>query len=377
MLFPYACHPGHSRGRLHPANPSALRDAFARDRDRIVHSSGFRRLKHKTQVFVAPDGDHFRTRLTHSLEVAQIGRVMAKALGVHEALTEAICLAHDLGHPPFGHVGEDALNVAMADYGGFDHNAHTLRVLCTLESAYAAHDGLNLSWEVLEGLAKHNGPVTAPTWALQEIDTAFPLDLETHASLEAQIAALADDIAYDNHDFEDGLRAGLFSLDQALEVDAVRENWEAVRARYPDAPQDRLIAEMKRRQIGLMVEDVLRETKSLLAALSPRTAGDIRGAGRQTAAFSAPMAAAEREIKSFLYANMYHHPASIRPRDRAAALVGQLFEDISRTSARLPESWEATLPAENPARARHIGDFIAGMTDRYAQRFGGELQLEG
>ncbi len=375
MAAPYASDPAKSRGRVHPVAPSSLRDAFDRDRDRIVHSTAFRRLKHKTQVFVAPDGDHFRTRLTHSLEVAQIGRVLAKALGLHEGLTEALCLAHDIGHPPFGHVGEQALDAAMHDWGGFDHNGHTLRVLTRLEQSYADHDGLNLSWEVLEGLAKHNGPVTDPGWALAEVDAAHDLDLLSHASLEAQVAAIADDIAYDNHDLDDGLRAGVFSLDEALGVPFIRKSWNVIRARYPDAPQDRQIAEMVRRQIGLMVENVLAETRARLAELGPQKVDDIREAGRQIVSFSPAMADAEREMKRFLYANMYHHASSLEVRDPAAALVKGLFRDLHRDPVRLPASWEATLPADEPARARHIGDFIAGMTDRYARKFQGQLGL--
>ena len=373
----YASDPAKSRGRLHPSAPSELRDAFDRDRDRIVHSTAFRRLKHKTQVFVAPDGDHFRTRLTHSLEVAQIGRVIAKALGLHEGLTEALCLAHDLGHPPFGHVGEDALNAAMRDWGGFDHNGHTLRVVTRLEQSYAEHDGLNLSWEVLEGLAKHNGPVTDPGWALADVDAAHALDLASHASLEAQVAAIADDIAYDNHDLDDGLRAGVFGMDEATTVPFIRESWAAVEARYPETPQDRQVAEMVRWQIGLMVEDVLMETRARLAALGPRSASDIRAAGRQMVGFSPPMQRAERAMKRFLYANMYHHSSSLAVRDPAAALIGRLFGDLHSNPARLPADWEAALPAEEPARARHIGDFIAGMTDRYAQKFQGQLSSDG
>ncbi|MGB3723405.1 MAG: deoxyguanosinetriphosphate triphosphohydrolase [Pacificimonas sp.] len=374
-LAPYASDPAQSRGRLHPAAPSELRDAFDRDRDRIVHATAFRRLKHKTQVFVAPDGDHFRTRLTHSLEVAQIGRVLARALGLHEGLTEALCLAHDIGHPPFGHVGEDALDNAMRDWGGFDHNGHTLRVLTKLEQSYADHDGLNLSWETLEGLAKHNGPVAKPDWALAEVDAAHDLDLASHASLEAQIAAIADDIAYDNHDLDDGLRAGVFSLEEALAVPFIRRNWDVIRQRHPQAPQARQIAEMVRRQIGVMVEDVLAETRTRLLDLNPKSVADIRAAGRQIVAFSPVIAVEERDMKRFLYANMYHHASSLAVRDPAAALIGQLFRDLHRDPARLPADWEACLPSAETPRARHIGDFIAGMTDRYAQKFQGQLSL--
>ncbi|MGB7404233.1 MAG: deoxyguanosinetriphosphate triphosphohydrolase [Pacificimonas sp.] len=370
----FASNPDASRGRRYPTEPSALRDAFDRDRDRIVHATAFRRLKHKTQVFVAPDGDHFRTRLTHSLEVAQIGRVMAKALGLHEGLTEALCLAHDLGHPPFGHVGEDALDAAMQDYGGFDHNGHTLRVVTRLEQSYAAHDGLNLSWETLEGLAKHNGPVADPGWALAEVDAANRLALSTHASLEAQVAAISDDIAYDNHDLDDGLRAGLFGMDSAVSVPFVAENRAAVLARYPNAAPDRQASEMVRRQIGVMVEDVLETTRRNLGELKPKSADDVRAAGRQLVSFSDGMARQERELKGFLYKNMYLHPASRRVREPSAAVVANLFTDLHGNPKRLPESWERTLPDDEPARARHIGDFIAGMTDRFAVKFRGELQ---
>mgnify|MGYP000109001021 CR=1 FL=1 len=247
LLAPYACHPAASRGRLHAEPGGEMRgprDVFQRDRDRIIHSIAFRRLRHKTQVFVSPDGDHYRVRLTHSLEVAQIGRTTARTLGLNEDLTEALCLAHDIGHPPFGHAGEDALEAALDQHGGFDHNAHTLRTLMLLESPYPRFRGLNLSWEMLEGLAKHNGPVDRPGWAMRELDAMFPLDLASHASLEAQLAAISDDIAYDNHDIDDGLRAGLLTLEQLLEVPFVRACWDRVRARYPDVAQDRLLREL-------------------------------------------------------------------------------------------------------------------------------------
>src|SRR5687768_18510968 len=247
----FAADPARSRGRLHAEGRGenrGPRDAFQRDRDRIIHSVPFRRLRGKTQVFVAPDGDHFRVRLTHSMEVAQIGRAVARNLGINEDLTEALCLAHDIGHPPFGHAGEDALKAAMAEAGGFDHNAHTLRLLTRLETPYPRHVGLNLSWETLEGLAKHNGPIARPSWALAEADDEFPLDLGSWPSLEAQIAALSDDIAYDNHDIDDGLRAGLFTLDELLEVPLVAARWRAVRERYPDVEAGRLVPELVRGQ---------------------------------------------------------------------------------------------------------------------------------
>jgi dGTPase len=267
VLAPYACDPAQSRGRLHPEGGGALRgprDIFQRDRDRIIHSIAFRRLRHKTQVFIAPDGDHYRVRLTHSLEVAQIGRTIARVLGLNEDLTEGLCLAHDIGHPPFGHSGEDALEEALALYGGFDHNAHCLRTLTELEIAYPTFAGLNLSWEMLEGLAKHNGPVRAPTWAMREVDAAFPLELQSWPSLEAQIAALSDDIAYDNHDIDDGLRAGILSLEQLLEVPVVQRCWDLVTTRHAGVPPERLVRELIREQIGLMVKDLIETTQTNL-----------------------------------------------------------------------------------------------------------------
>ena len=278
----FACNPETSRGRLHPepgGEARGPRNIFQRDRDRIIHSIAFRRLRYKTQVFIAPDGDHYRVRLTHSLEVAQIGRTIARALGLDEDLTEALCLAHDIGHPPFGHAGEDALEAAMAPYGGFDHNAQTLRTLSKLESPYPLWPGLNLSWELMEGLAKHNGPVLAPNWALSEIDAEFPLGLAQHASLEAQIAAISDDIAYDNHDIDDGIRAGLLTLDQLLELPFVERRWRAICDRYPGARHETLLRELIREQIGVMVNDVIETTKARISAAGIETADDVRGNG--------------------------------------------------------------------------------------------------
>ncbi len=366
---PYAADPARSRGRLHAETPSGSRgprDAFQRDRDRIIHSIPFRRLRHKTQVFVAPDGDHFRVRLTHSLEVAQIGRTIARALGINEDLTEALCLAHDIGHPPFGHAGEEALKAVMAEAGGFDHNAHTLRVLTRLERPYPRHDGLNLSWETLEGLAKHNGPVAAPGWALAEVDSEFPLDLSGWPGLEAQVAAIADDIAYDNHDIDDGLRAGLFTLDELLSVPLIERAWQAVRARYPDLDEARLVPELVRDQIGLMVNDVLAETRARLAAAGVESADDVRAAGRPLAGFSAAMTREEGRLKSFLYARMYEAPPVLAVAARAGELLAGLFEAYRQDPALLPPEWR---PASGAGMAlRGIGDFIAGMTDRYAIR---------
>jgi dGTPase len=366
----FASDPARSRGRLHSERPSdnrGPRDAFQRDRDRIVHSVPFRRLRQKTQVFVAPDGDHFRVRLTHSLEVAQIGRTIARALGINEDLTEALCLAHDIGHPPFGHAGEDALQRAMADAGGFDHNAHTLRLLTRLETPYPAHEGLNLSWEMLEGLAKHNGPVATPGWALQEADAQFPLDLATWPSLEAQVAAVADDIAYDNHDIDDGLRAGLFSLDQLLALPMVEEVWRKVLARWPDVGVERLVPELVRDQIGLMVNDVIAETGRRVAAAGAETSDEVRRAGRLLAGFSEGMGAQEAELKRFLYAHMYEAAPVRAVAEGAGKLLSGLFETYRADPGLLPSPWQAAAPGQ-VALLRRIGDFIAGMTDRYAIR---------
>lgn len=365
----WASDPARSRGRLH-IEPGAAergpRDAFQRDRDRVVHSISFRRLRHKTQVFMAPDGDHFRVRLTHSIEVAQIGRVIARSLGLNEDLTEALCLAHDIGHPPFGHAGEDALKAALAGKGGFDHNGHTLRALMVLESPYPRWQGLNLSWETLEGLAKHNGPVRHPGWALAEADAAFPLELTRYSSLEAQVAALADDIAYDNHDIDDGLRAGLLSLDAILAVPMIAEGWDAVRARFPDCAPNRLVGELIRSQIGAMVNDLIASTRANLAAHQIETADDVRAADRAMVAFSDGMRAAERTLKRFMYAELYHHPRQLAAAETAAQVVAGLFTAYADDPRRLPDGWREALPESEPGRSRHIADFIAGMTDRFA-----------
>ncbi len=382
MIAPYATDPAQSRGRLHPEASSPTRTAFQRDRDRIVHSSAFRRLMGKTQVFVTPDGDHFRVRLTHSLEVAQIARTCARTLGLDEDLTEACALAHDLGHPPFGHSGEDALQAAMTPYGGFDHNAQTLRILTRLELRYPAFDGLNLSWETLEGLAKHNGPVAAPGWALAEADAAWPLDLASWPGLEAQVAALADDIAYDNHDLDDGLRAGVFDLDDLLTVPFTADAWAAVRARFPHvAERRRLVPELVREQIGHMTADLLAETRTRLAAAAPASVADVRAAGAPLAGFSPAMVAASADLKAFLRTRMYRAPEVKRLRDPSQLVVAGLFGAFHADPARLPDRWRATLPADEPQRARHIADYIAGMTDRFAirehERVAGSSPLPG
>ncbi|ATE66628.1 deoxyguanosinetriphosphate triphosphohydrolase [Rhizorhabdus dicambivorans] len=383
-LAPYASDPARSRGRFHSSGGGETRgprDDFQRDRDRIIHSISFRRLRHKTQVFVAPDGDHYRVRLTHSLEVAQIGRTIARALGLNEDLTEALCLGHDIGHPPFGHAGEEALEAAMAEAGGFDHNAHTLRMLTRLDSPYPAHEGLNLTWETLEGLAKHNGPVRKRTWAMAEIDGRWPLDLDSWASAEAQVAALADDIAYDNHDIDDGVRAGLLSLDQVLEDPLIRFNWDRVRTRYPDVPQHRLLGELVREQIGCMVNDLLTESRRRLAEAAPRSVEDVRAAGRALIGFSDAMAAREKALTRFMYANLYHHPQQLEIAVRMGEVIAGLAVAYKTEPDLLPERWLETLPAEEPGRTRHIGDFIAGMTDRYAltryRELVGPIAIEG
>ncbi len=366
---PFACDPDTSRGRQHleiSVGPRGPRSAFQRDRDRIIHSVAFRRLRQKTQVFVAPDGDHFRVRLTHSLEVAQIGRTISRALGLDEDLTEALCLAHDLGHPPFGHAGEDALETSMARYGGFDHNGHALRIVTLLESPYPRWSGLNLTWEMLEGLAKHNGPLRDPHWAMAAVDAAFPLALDTWPSLEAQVAAIADDIAYDNHDIDDGLRAGLIDFDALLGVPLVRNGWEIVCARYRDVDPIRLRPELVRAQIGAMVTDVIAETQRRITASGVTSVDDVRTYGGSLCGFSHAMAADEKTLKSFMYANLYHHPSQKQAADVARAIVTALFAAYRDDIRRLPPEWLLSCPNEPLQQMRHIADFIAGMTDRYA-----------
>ncbi len=365
----WACDPSQTRGRQFDEQSGETRGprtAFQRDRDRIIHSISFRRLRQKTQVFVAPDGDHFRVRLTHSLEVAQIGRTIARALGLDEDLTEALCLAHDIGHPPFGHAGEDALQVSLKDAGGFDHNGHTLRVLSLLETPYPRWPGLNLSWEMMEGLAKHNGPVMSPHWAMAAVDAGCPLDLTSHASLEAQVAALADDIAYDNHDIDDGLRAGLIEFDDLLSLPMVRAIWDDISARFSGVDPKRLRSELVRQQIGLMVADVMATTRAAIAASGVETVDDVRAAGRPLATFSLAMAEREASLKRFMYAKLYHHPRQLEVAEVVRNMVRKLFLAYSSDPQTLPNYWRETLPAAEPDRARHIADFIAGMTDRYA-----------
>ena len=370
MILPsdLAAQPSQSRGRAHKevdSAPRGPRDIFQRDRDRIVHSVAFRRLRHKTQVFVAPDGDHFRVRLTHSIEVAQIGRTIARALGLNEDLTEALCLAHDLGHPPFGHGGEQALTAALADAGGFDHNAHTLRLVTRLETPYPNFDGLNLSWEALEGLAKHNGPVTAPTWAMAEADAAFPLELLSWPSLEAQVAAIADDIAYDNHDVDDGLRSGILDMEALLELPFVARHWAAIEARHPGLSQERKQRALVRDQIGTMVGNVLDETRRRIAEARVETIDDVRAAGRALVGFSDALACEERELKRHLYAHLYNSPKLNPVRKEAQRVVANLAAAYRADPSLLPAGW-CTGDCDEQTTLRSIGDFIAGMTDRFA-----------
>jgi dGTPase len=362
-----AANPSRSRGRAYPEDdrgPRGPRDIFQRDRDRIIHSVAFRRLRHKTQVFVAPDGDHYRVRLTHSLEVAQIGRTMARALGLNEDLTETLCLSHDLGHPPFGHAGEDALSAALADGGGFDHNAHSIRLVTKIETPYPNFDGLNLSWEALEGLAKHNGPVAAPSWALAEADAAFPLGLDSWPSLEAQVAAIADDIAYDNHDIDDGLRAGVIDLDELLQVPLVARHWAAIDARHPGLSADRRLRALVRDMIGSMVGDVLAETRRRVDGSGVETIEDVRAAGRPLSGFSPAMEAEEAELKRFLYARLYNAPQLLAVRKEAQRVVADLANAYRADPDLLPPEWR--IESDETLRLRTIADFIAGMTDRFA-----------
>jgi dGTPase len=375
----FAADPGATRGRLFDEVASPTRTAFQRDRDRIVHSTGFRRLKEKTQVFLPDEGDHYRTRLTHTIEVAQIARALARALRLDEDLAEALALAHDLGHPPFGHAGERALDNAMTGRGGFDHNAQSLRVVTLLEHRYPRFDGLNLSWETLEGLVKHNGPVTdekgrpsgrfagrSLPFGISDHATKQDLWLWSHAAAEAQVAAIADDIAYDAHDVDDGLRAGLFDLEAFAAVGFVAETLDAIEREYPGLRGPKRGYEMVRRLITRMIEDVIDEAFRRLDRLAPAHADDIRRAGAPVIGFSAAMETADVEVKSFLTANLYRHRRVMSVMGKAEEVVADLFDRYWRDPKALPEEWRLPPDAEEPARARRIADFLAGMTDRYA-----------
>ena len=370
----YATRPDDSRGRLHPEAESPTRSCFQRDRDRIIHSGAFRRLKYKTQVFVYHEGDHYRTRLTHSIEVAQIARSISRALGLNEDLAEAVALAHDLGHTPFGHAGEDALRDAMEPHGGFDHNEQTFRVLTRLERRYAEFDGLNLTWETLEGTVKHNGPLRgtgdAPGGvpaAIAAFDQSFDLELASQAGPEAQVAALADDIAYNNHDIDDGLRAGLFTVGDLEDLGLVGPVVRKVRARYPGIEQARLVHETIRRVIDLMVNDLLAESRSRLADAAPDSAAAVRQAGRPLIAFSDAMLSNDRDLKAFLFERMYRHYRVNRMTSKVRRVVRQLFTQYLEEPGCLPDEWRQASGAPGSSEtARLAADYIAGMTDRYA-----------
>jgi dGTPase len=366
---PYATDPGASRGRLIAEPDADHRSPFQRDRDRIIHCSAFRRLKHKTQVFVAHEGDHFRTRLTHSIEVAQVARTIAGALGLDEALTEAVALAHDLGHPPFGHTGEEALSRIMAPHGGFDHNAQAIRIVTHLERCYAAFDGLNLTWETLEGIAKHNGPVTgAVPRALAEYDARHDLELRTHASGEAQAAALSDDIAYNNHDLHDGLRAGLFDAGALRALPLLDSAFAEVDRLHPGLAPRRRRHEALRRVFGAMVGDAIATSRARLAEAAPPDAAALRALGRPVVAFSDAMAGEVAAIRAFLFERMYRAPSVMAERGRVTRVVEALFPLYLGRPDLLPEDWQAEVAAagDGPALARLVADYVAGMTDRFA-----------
>jgi dGTPase len=373
---PYATDPSRSRGRLFDESESPTRTPFQRDRDRIIHSTAFRRLKHKTQVFVAHEGDHYRTRLTHSIEVAQIARALARALRGDEDLAEAVALVHDFGHTPFGHTGEDALNDKMVSWGGFDHNAQSLRIVTRLEHRYADFDGLNLTWEALEGLVKHNGPLidrrgnglhgpVPPT--IRAYNELHDLELDRFAGIEAQCAAIADDIAYNTHDIDDGLRAGLLTLEMLEEVALSGAILRDVRKRYPALDPVRTGHELMRRQITLMVEDVIAAASENLARLKPGSADAVRAAGEAIVTFTSAMTAQEKELKAFLYARLYRHPEVMRVRVDAERIVRDLFDVYFNDPRAMPDGWREGLDrAEDRVKARHVADFLAGMTDTYA-----------
>lgn len=372
---PYAADPDRSRGRFYDEPESPTRTPFQRDRDRIIHSTAFRRLKHKTQVFIAHEGDHYRTRLTHTIEVAQIARALARALRCDEDLAEAVALVHDFGHTPFGHTGEDALDEKMRPWGGFDHNAQSLRVVTRLERRYAEFDGLNLTWETLEGLVKHNGPLTGPhavagkyvPKTIVDFSGLFDLELDRFASLEAQCAAIADDIAYDTHDIDDGLRAGLLTLEMLDEVPLSRAILTDVRDRYPHLDPVRAGHELTRRQITAMVEDVIATAGAVLREVAPKDSAAVHDAGRAIVTFSPAMRADEKALKAFLYRNLYRHPAVMDVRAGVDRVVRDLFDVYFADPRAMPEGWREGLDrADDRVRARYAADFIAGMTDTYA-----------
>ncbi len=369
MRAPYASDPMTARGRQVTEEESTFRSCFQRDRDRIIHSSAFRRLKHKTQVFVEHEGDYYRTRLTHSIEVAQVARTISGALGLNQELVEAVALAHDLGHTPFGHTGEDALNALMMPYGGFDHNAQAIRIVTALERHYAGFDGLNLTWETLEGIAKHNGPVLGDLpYALADYNAVHDLELHTYASAEAQVAALADDIAYNNHDLHDGLRAGLFSEDDIRALPMVCEAYAEVDRAYPGLEAIRRQHEALRRVFGVMVGDVIDTSRALLQASDAETVADIRNNGAPVVQFSAAIWADLKQIREFLFTRMYRAPSVMVKRAEVTKVVEDLFPLYLSDTSLLPQRWQANLDQTRDEIhvARMVSDYLAGMTDRYA-----------
>jgi dGTPase len=363
-----------SRGRLYPEPESATRTAFSRDRDRIIHCGAFRRLKYKTQVFVYHEGDNYRTRLSHSLEVAQIARSISRVLGLDEDLAETLALAHDLGHTPFGHAGEDALDACMKDFFGFDHNAQTLRIVTKLEHRYAEFDGLNLTWETLEGLVKHNGPVLTPDVteadlprALTEYAEIQDLELATFAGPEAQVAALADDIAYNNHDIDDGLRAHLFTINDLLTLPHVGATFQSVMDQYPGLEETRVIHESIRRLIGSMIGDVITETRSRVALANPRSADDVRAMSQALVSFSSTMNQHNITLKKFLSQRMYKHFQVSRSMSKAKRIVRDLFTLLHAEPNLLPPEWQQGCDGVRGMKsARRVCDYIAGMTDKFA-----------
>jgi dGTPase len=374
----YATDPARSRGRFTDEPGSRTRTVFQRDRDRIVHSTAFRRLNHKTQVFFSHEGDHYRTRLTHTIEVAQTARSLARAFRIDEDLAEAVALVHDFGHTPFGHTGEDVLDACMEDYGGFDHNSQALRVVTKLERRYAEFDGLNLTWETLEGLVKHNGPLV-DTNTGTDIDgpvaetilhycELHDLEIAKHAGLEAQLAAISDDIAYNTHDIDDGLRAGLLTFDMLRDVTLTREILDEVDALYPRLDEGRRGHETTRRLMTRMIEDVIAQTRENLGILQPGFVDDIYNAGRTIAHFSTEMAAMEKELKRFMFANMYRHPSVMEARMKAEDIVRDLFGAFMQSPERMGGIWADQLSQLGErAVARRIADYLAGMTDTFAQ----------
>ncbi|OYX26308.1 MAG: deoxyguanosinetriphosphate triphosphohydrolase [Rhodobacterales bacterium 32-66-7] len=378
MLQPFACQPDRSKGRLWPERLSSFRSPFQRDRDRIIHSSAFRRLKHKTQVFVEHEGDYYRTRLTHTIEVAQVARTIAGVLGLNTDLAEAVALAHDLGHTPFGHTGEDAMERLMAPYGGFDHNAQALRIVTRLERHYADFDGLNLTWETLEGIAKHNGPVIGPNadakhagplpYALAEVNTQWDLDLATHASAEAQVAAIADDIAYSHHDLHDGLRSGLFDETDLMDLPVTGPAFAEVDRLYPDLEKMRRRHEALRRVFGRMVEDVIAVAQNRLASAQPKSVDDIRHLGLTVIRFSKPLYQDLKAVRSFLFTRMYRAPSVMAVRAEVTEKLDGLFPLYLAKPQLLPAEWQVDVEAatDQTALARVVADYIAGMTDRFA-----------